>query len=128
MMCCRSCLSVLRFVGQADRCHGCHAEHIAQVVRDFEKKQSKRKGKMPIHNCGNRQWDYLEMVDRVSGESERVRLDDEWAPDSVAIAAGQNAMTMETSWDVLLRGGTIPTSRFVLRLGKDEEQPDGTFS
>jgi hypothetical protein len=70
----------------------------------------------PIHNGIKRQWNYLEVVDRASGEVERIRLDDANSSASVAHAAERNEMTSALAWEILLDGGQIATAGFVRRL------------
>lgn len=73
---------------------------------------------MAIHNGAKGQWDYLEVVDRASGEVERIRLDDGNSAASVARAAELAEMSVSAAWDVLLSGGTVATFGFVRRLAK----------
>lgn len=71
----------------------------------------------PIHNGpSGRQWNYLEVIDRASGEVERISLDDANSAASVAMAAERAGMTRAAAWDVLLSGGTVTTCGFVRRL------------
>ena len=57
-----------------------------------------------IHN-GRHQWNYLEVVDRASGEVERIPLDDDNSAVSVQHAAGSAGVTVARAWDILLDGG-----------------------
>lgn len=70
----------------------------------------------PIHNGIRGQWNYLEVVDRASGEVERIRLDDMNSAESVAMAAERNGITTADAWEILISGGHVTTSGFVRRL------------
>lgn len=72
-----------------------------------------------IHNGpSGRQWNYLEVIDRASGETERIRLDDPNSAASVRYAAERAGLPLDAAWETLLSGGTIATFAFCRRLAK----------
>ena len=65
------------------------------------------------------EWTHLEVIDRASGEIERIDLSgDRNAAVSVAHAADVLGMPRDEAWDVLNSGGQIATPGFVRRLAK----------
>jgi hypothetical protein len=71
-----------------------------------------------IHNGERRQWNYLEVVDRASGEVERIPLDDRNSADSVAGAANRIGINVSAAWDILLNGCQLTTAGYVRQLAK----------
>lgn len=71
-----------------------------------------------IHNGIKHQWNYLERVDRASGEKTVIRLDDEESAVDVQRAARTAGLRTSEAWELLLSGGHLTTFGFVRRLTK----------
>lgn len=64
----------------------------------------------------NDKWTYLEVIDRASGESEKIRLTDGNADASVAKVAEFLGVSLQDAWAALRRGEQLATFGFVRRL------------
>lgn len=77
---------------------------------------------MTLHPLIDRKgYTHLELIDRATGEVERIRLDDRNARASVASAAEQCGFAIGQAWCILAEGQEIATPGFVRRLVKPRD-------